>query len=215
MKTIMFFGDSLTWGYDAVSTRRYSLKERYTGILSEKLKDCRIIEEGLKGRTNALEDPIEPGRNGHRALPMLLCSHDPIDILVIMLGTNDSKRKFRNSAIEIGKALEMNIQIARTPCLWGGVEAPEILIVCPPVVTENYRGDVMEGYFDEISIKTSRELDQEYRKVAQAWGCQYLNAGAYTETCKEDGVHLDREGHRKLAGALEGKLNDILKAIKK
>ena len=83
MKTIMFFGDSLTWGYDAVSTRRYSLKERYTGILSEKLKDCRIIEEGLKGRTNALDDPIEPGRNGYRALPMLLCSHDPIDVLVL------------------------------------------------------------------------------------------------------------------------------------
>lgn len=206
----MFFGDSLTWGYDPVSTRRYSLEERYTGILRERLTDCRIIEEGLKGRTNALDDPIELGRNGRRALPMLLCSHDPIDILVIMLGTNDSKRKFCNSAAEIAKGLEMNIQIAQTPWLWGGIEAPEILIVCPPAVTENYRRDVMEGYFDEISVKTSRALDQEYRKVARAWGCHYLNAGDYTETCKEDGVHLDREGHRKLAEALEGELWKIL-----
>ena len=78
-----------------------------------------------------------------------LCTHDPIDIFVIMLGTNDVKRKFRNSAIEIAKALEMNIQLVQAPQFWGGVDAPKILIVCPPGVTADYVGDTMEGYFDE------------------------------------------------------------------
>ncbi len=213
MKTIMFFGDSLTWGYDAVSTRRYPPRERFTGILSEKLQNCKIIEEGLKGRTNALDDPIELGRNGYKALPMLLCTHDPIDIFVIMLGTNDVKRKFNNSAVEIAKALEMNIQMVQSPYFWGGIKAPEILVVCPPGVNENYIGDIMEGYFDETSIKISRELDREYQKIAETYKCWYLNAMDYTEPCKEDGVHLDREGHKKLAGALEKDLKKILKTM--
>ena len=74
------FGDSLTWGYDAVSTRRFPPDVRFTGLISQRFPECRVIEEGLKGRTNALDDAIEPGRNGHQALPMLLCTHDPIDI---------------------------------------------------------------------------------------------------------------------------------------
>lgn len=213
MKTVMFFGDSLTWGYDAVSTRRYLSRERFTGILSAKLQNCTIIEEGLKGRTNALDDPIEPGRNGYKALPMLLCTHDPIDILVIMLGTNDVKCKFNNSAIEIAKALEMNIQMVQSPYFWGGTKIPEILVICPPGVTENYIGNVMEGYFDERSIKISKELDREYQKIAETYKCWYLNAMDYTEPCKEDGVHLDRAGHEKLAEALEKKMKKILKTM--
>ena len=92
MKTILFFGDSLTWGYNAVTTRRFPPKVRYTGIVSQNLPECRIIEEGLKGRTNALDDCLEPHRNGNKALPMVLCTHDPSDIFVIMLGTNEIGR---------------------------------------------------------------------------------------------------------------------------
>lgn len=212
MKTIMFFGDSLTWGYDAVSTRRFPPDVRFTGLISQHFPECRIIEEGLKGRTNALDDAIEPGRNGHQALPMLLCTHDPIDIFVIMLGTNDVKRKFRNSAIEIAKALEMNVQLVQAPQFWGGVDAPKILIVCPPGVTADYVGDTMEGYFDEGSVGVSKQLPETYRKVAEAYGCEYLNAMEVTGPCKEDGVHLDREGHRALAEALEARLHEMLKA---
>ncbi|MCH1984010.1 SGNH/GDSL hydrolase family protein [Ruminococcus sp. OA3] len=212
MKTIMFFGDSLTWGYDAVSTRRFPSDVRFTGIIGQRFQGCRIVEEGLKGRTNALDDCLEPDRNGSKVLPMLLCTHDPIDIFVIMLGTNDTKRKFRNSAVEIAKALERNVRMVQSPQMWDGVEAPKILIVCPPGVTADYAGDTMEGYFDEGSVEVSRQLDKEYRKVAEAYGCEYLNAMEVTGPCREDGVHLDREGHRALADALEAKLNEMLKA---
>ncbi|MGI6006678.1 MAG: GDSL-type esterase/lipase family protein [Ruminococcus sp.] len=210
MQTILFFGDSNTWGYDSISTRRYPEDVRFTGILSKRLKDARIIEEALKGRTNGLDDFLEEGRNGYKALPMVLCTHDPIDIFVIMLGTNDVKKKFRNSAIEIGRALERNIQVVQTPWIWGGVKAPKILVVCPPGVTTDYVGDVMEGSFDEESVRVSKELDEEYRRIAESYGCEYLNAMEYTGPGKTDGVHLDEEGHRKLADALEMKLNSMM-----
>ena len=211
MKTILFYGDSNTWGYNSLTDRRYPFEVRFTGILSERLRDqARVIEEGLKGRTHGLDDTLEEGRNGYKALPMILCSQDPVDIFVIMLGTNDVKRKFRNSAVEIGRALERNIQVVQTPWMWGGVQTPEILVVCPPGVTTDYMGSPMEGSFDEISVKVSGELDGEYRKIVKCYGCRYLNAGEYTGLGKTDGVHLDEEGHKKLAKALEEKLLEML-----
>lgn len=210
MKTILFFGDSNTWGYDALSGRRFPFEVRFTGLLSRRLKDARVIEEGLRGRTHGLDDCLEEGRNGYKALPMILCTHEPVDIFVIMLGTNDVKAKFHNSAVEIGRALERNIQVIQTPWLWGGEKAPQILVVCPPGVTEDYEGDVMEGSFDKESVRISEELDQEYRKTAKTYGCEYLNAREYTGPGKADGVHLDADGHRKLADALEWKLKEMM-----
>lgn len=213
MKTIMFFGDSNTWGYDSLSARRYPETIRFTGLINTHFKNCSVIEEGLKGRTNALDDQLEDGRNGYKVLPLLLCTHDPIDILVIMLGTNDTKRVFNCSALEIAKALEKNIRIVQAPQMWDGAEAPKILIVCPPGVTTDYIGDTMEGYFSERSVEVSKQLDEEYRKVADAYGCEYLNAMEYTGPGQADGVHLDEEGHRKLAEALEIKLKGMLGAF--
>lgn len=210
MKTILFFGDSLTWGYNAVTTGRFPPEVRYTGIVSQNLPECRIVEEGLKGRTNALDDCLEPDRNGYQILPMILCTHDPIDILVIMLGTNDTKRKFANSAIEIARGLEMNVRLAQSPQMWDGGKAPQILIISPPVVTGDYAGDVMEGYFDEASQKVSGQLAGEYRKTAERYHCEFLDAQKYTGTCKEDGVHLDAQGHGKLAAAVTAKLREML-----
>lgn len=211
MKRILFYGDSNTWGYDPVTTRRFPDHIRFTGLLEKRLSECKIIEEGLKGRNNSLDDDLEEGRNGYKSLPMILCSHDPIDIFVIMLGSNDVKTKFQNSALEIADALAKNVRLVQTPHLWGGVDVPQILIICPPGITEDFKGDRMEGYFDERSIRISKELAQEYQKVAELLNCEYLNAMEFTDPGKIDGVHLDEEGHRKLADAIEIKLNEMMK----
>ncbi len=210
METILFFGDSNTWGYQSVTTRRYPFDVRFTGLLSERFSQCKIIEEGLKGRTNGFDDCLEPFSNGSRYLPMILRTHDPIDIFVIMLGTNDVKRRFCNTASDIAKSLETNIKIVQAPQFWGGVHAPGILIISPPCVTMDFTGSSMDGAFDESSVKTSQQLADEYRKVAETYGCDFLDAGMYTGPCKEDGIHLDAEGHRKLADAIEIKLNQML-----
>ena len=211
MKTIMFFGDSNTWGYDSATGRRYPEDVRFTGIIREKLKDCRIIEEGLKGRTNSLEDSQEEGKNGYKALPMLLCTHDPIDIFVIMLGTNDVKRAFNCSAFEIAKALERNVNLVQAPQFWDAVQAPRILIISPPGVTEDFRNDHnMSGNFDIRSVEISKELAEEYQRVARTHDCEFLNAMDYTGPGQRDGVHLDEDGHARLARALEDKLREML-----
>lgn len=210
MKSIMFFGDSNTWGYDSATKKRYPDNVRFTGLLRERMKDCYIIEEGLKGRTNSLDDNLSDGRNGFKALPMLLCTHDPIDIFVIMLGTNDTKRTFNQSAYEIAKGLENNVKLAKRPLMWDGTKSPKILIVCPVGVTADYVGDDMEGYFNEHSVAVSKELPDEYRKVAKNFSCEFLNGMEITGPGTRDGVHLDEEGHKKLADALEQKLREML-----
>ena len=210
MKTIVFFGDSNTWGYDSTTGKRFPHEVRFTGLLEQKLKKCRIIEEGMRGRTQAFDDSLMEGRNGRKELPMILCTHDPVDILVIMLGTNDVKSTFHNSAYEIGRALERNIQIAQAPLMWDGERTPKILVVCPPGVTEDFKGSEMEGHFDQRSVEVSKELDKEFRNMAGKYGCAYLNAMEYTGPGKEDGVHLDAKGHQKLADALEQKINEMI-----
>ncbi|MGI6010046.1 MAG: SGNH/GDSL hydrolase family protein [Ruminococcus sp.] len=210
MKTIVFFGDSNTWGYNSTTGKRFPEEVRFTGLLEQRLKNCRIIEEGMRGRTHAFNDSLMEGRNGKKELPMILCTHDPVDILVIMLGTNDVKCTFRNSAYEIGRALERNIQIAQAPQMWDGERTPEILVVCPPGVTEDFKGSDMEGHFDQRSVEVSKELDKEFRNMAEKYGCAYLNAMEYTGPGKEDGVHLDAQGHRKLADALEQKIKEMI-----
>lgn len=210
MKTIMFFGDSNTWGYDPLTSGRYSEEIRFTGILSKKLSGCLIIEEGLKGRTTVIDDCLEDGRNGLKALPMLLCSHDPLDIVVVMLGTNDVKRKFQLSAAEIAKGMERLVKTIQMPQLWDGSKIPEILIVCPAGVTEDFEGDRLEAQFDLSSVAKSKALHHEYQQLADKYRCQYLNAMEYTGPGKSDGVHLEAAEHKKLAEALEEKLKTML-----
>ena len=93
MKQILCFGDSNTYGYIPENGKRYAYADRWTGILSERLKDedCRVIEEGLCGRTTVFEDELRIGRRGADLLPVLLESHSPLHRVILMLGTNDCK----------------------------------------------------------------------------------------------------------------------------
>ena len=95
MKTIVCYGDSNTYGYNPENGFRYEYEERWTTILQKELKDSAIvIPEGLNGRTTSFEDELRPGRNGATYLDPCLHSHGPIDLVVLMLGTNDLKDPF-------------------------------------------------------------------------------------------------------------------------
>lgn len=102
VKRILCFGDSNTYGYiPGGNGRRYGPDVRWTGLLSAWLKpECLIIEEGLPGRTTVFEDPILPGRKGSDYFYPCLWSHAPLDMLLLMLGTNDCKMRFGASAKE-------------------------------------------------------------------------------------------------------------------
>lgn len=104
MKTIVCYGDSNTYGYNPENGFRYEYEERWTTILQKELKDSAIvIPEGLNGRTTSFEDELRPGRNGATYLDPCLHSHGPIDLVVLMLGTNDLKIRFQATPTDIGK----------------------------------------------------------------------------------------------------------------
>lgn len=212
MKTILFYGDSNTWGYNAKNGERYPRDVRFTGLLAARMPEYFIVEEGLNGRTNVTDDILGPKRNGYDTLPMVLYSQSPVDLMVVMLGTNDTKTRFRNSSSDIASGLGMVINVAQTPWLWHGKKVPEILVVCPPLVTEDINGSDMADEFSMYSVQVSKELSEKYKVVADAHGCHFLDAAQVTGPGKRDGVHLDPEGHRKMAAALEKRIREILSA---
>ena len=108
MKSILCFGDSNTYGLVPGTNNRYGWGTRWSSILDERVRDkgYRVVEEGLCGRTTIFEDPLRDGRRGTELLPTILESHKPIDMVVLMLGTNDCKTVYDASAEVIGKGIE-------------------------------------------------------------------------------------------------------------
>ncbi len=102
MKTILCYGDSLTWGYDPRDGTRYPFDQRWPGALEQELgSGFRVIEEALSGRTTVADSPLLPNRSGLKMLEPLLESHAPIDLCILMLGTNDAASGYRLSASDV------------------------------------------------------------------------------------------------------------------
>jgi lysophospholipase L1-like esterase len=98
--TVLCFGDSNTNGIsgDDENYVRLPAAVRWTGRLQRLLGDgYYVIEEGLNGRTTDLDYANRPGCNGRTYFGPCLQSHHPLDVVVIMLGTNDLKAEFNRS----------------------------------------------------------------------------------------------------------------------
>ena len=134
-KHILCFGDSNTWGYDAATGGRFDDDTRWTMQLSKRLGEkYYVIEEGLSGRTTCFEDPLNEGLSGLSVLAPILQSHAPLDLLVLMLGTNDCKQRFAATPVNIKDALTRLVKKARQLDVWRSV--PRILIVAPIIIDE-------------------------------------------------------------------------------
>lgn len=210
MKQILCYGDSNTWGYDTAGGGRFPYAQRFTGILAGRLPDCLIIEEGMNGRTAVAHDDLWPQRAGIPYLPVSLYTHRPLDLVILMLGTNDTKAKFGLKPAEIAAGMEEMIRIIRSPLLWHSERSPEILVVSPVEVSAHVAHTEMGGEFDETSAVRSQGLAQELAPLAARYGCHFLDAREAAKPCALDGVHLDAAGHLALADALERKIREIL-----
>ena len=92
MKHILCYGDSNTWGFQPGFGGRYPRPHRWTGVAEGLLGDGYVfLENGLNGRTTDFDDPDLPYRNGCKGFAYAMVSQKPIDLLVLMLGTNDLK----------------------------------------------------------------------------------------------------------------------------
>lgn len=207
MRQILCFGDSNTYGLIPGTKNRYDWETRWTGILDRKLKDkgYRVVEEGLCGRTTVFEDPLRNGRRGTAMLPTILETHDPVELVILMLGTNDCKTVYGASPQVIGKGIEILIQQIRK-------EIPEakILLVSPIHLGDKVWEDGYDPEFNETSVKTSRKLPKIYKEIADREHLSYLAASRYAVPSEADREHLDHEGHRKLATALLEKVEKLV-----
>jgi lysophospholipase L1-like esterase len=199
-KTILCYGDSNTWGNIPRSDDRYPRDVRWPGALQNLLgEEYEVISEGLCGRTFVVADPAKPHRTGITHLQAILESADPIDRVIIMLGTNDVKSTYALTPAEITGHLLQTIDFIRN--VKDLEKVPEILIICPPsiIVPETNDPDprMVPG------LEAFKILPNLYKEVAHRHGCDFINAGDYISSSKIDGYHLDAEAHLKLAHTLK------------
>ena len=209
MKSILFYGDGNTWGYDtAAKGRRFPLETRFTGILMKRFPQFHIVEEGLPYRTTAYDIFLQPDRNGLKSFPMILASASPLDLIVLMLGTNDCRTSSITMAQESAAALEQYIRLIRSPEHQHGAQVPEILLIAPPPIHPRVLNTQESFYYSAHSFSRSEDLSIHYSALASREKCYYLDAAEFVEVGL-DGIHLDAKNHEKLASAIADKLLQI------
>ena len=202
-KHIVCLGDSNTHGYCADPKDcadggiRFNEDERWTCLLQKKLGESYLVtEEGLSGRTTSFKDPIHDDMDAVSIINPLLKSHEFVDLLIIMLGTNDTKERLGASAAVIGKGMELLVRKAMAVDCWGG-KRPNILIVAPPSIKEGFH----DPFMGEGCIEKSREVAKWYKAAADLLGCHFMDAEG-CEFNSIDFMHLSRRGHEQLSERL-------------
>lgn len=210
-KRILCFGDSNTFGY-APDGSRFPEEVRWTGRLKELLKaDYQIIEEGFNGRTTIFDDPVEGGyKSALQYLPPCAMSHYPIDLVLLMLGTNDTKERFAMNAFTISQCMEQLISAIERYARDGGMNPSKILLVSPIEVGENLMDTQMAQIFGPRSIEISKGLEREYARVAEKLNVHFLSASRYAKPCYEDAIHMTGGEHEKLAAAFAKKIKELI-----
>ena len=203
MKTVLCYGDSLTWGYSAEGPARHAHEDRWPNVLQASLgQSVQVISEGLNGRTTAFDDHLASAdRNGARVLPTLLVTHAPLDLVIIMLGSNDMKPFVCGRAVGAVQGMRRLVDIVRGTAYPLGQEPPEILLVAPPPLCETADPDFAAMF--EGMIEQSRMLASLYSDLADDTGCGFFDAGSVAKATPLDGVHLDAKDTRAVGKALE------------
>jgi len=204
MRAILCYGDSNTWGDPPGGVGRYEWTVRWPGILQERLGgDYRVVEEGLCGRTTCFDDPLSPNRNGLTYLPVALETHYPIDILVIMLGTNDVKARYNHSAFTIAQGAGELLVAAKK----FEPKIRNILLVAPPHVVKS--DNVESSFVFDGAESKSQELAQYFKYFADMNGCHFFDAASVARSSPIDGIHIDAGNHKILAEALSKKVRNV------
>ena len=202
-KHIVCLGDSNTHGYCADPTdcadggSRFSEDERWTCLLQRALGDeYLVLEEGLGGRTTVFVDALHESMDAVSAAFPILMSHEPVDLLIIMLGTNDTKERFGANAAAIAVGMERLIKKCKSVECWTA-KGPNILVVCPPPLGDGFHDEVM----GPGCVEKSKALPKYMKAVAERNSVHYLDAKD-CEFNPVDFTHLTKKGHAQLAGML-------------
>lgn len=205
MRGILCFGDSNTYGLIPGDQGRFEWGIRWSSILDERVrkKGYRVMEEGLCGRTTIFNDAYRNGRRGTELLPVLLETHSPIDIVILMLGTNDCKTVYGATPERIGEGVEELVEQIQN------FDSNIRIVLVSPIAlgSEVWKYDVE---FDQCSVEVSRKLPEVYRNIALKRELEFLAASDYADSSSVDQEHMDVENHRFFAEAISRKLEDMI-----
>lgn len=209
-KHIVCYGDSNTWGYCAATGGRYEDDVRWTCLLQEQLGEGWLVaEEGVCGRTTVFEDPLTEGLCGFAHLSPALYAHSPLDLLVVMLGTNDCKQRYSATAQNIADGLARLVTRAKQLPVWAG--EPKVLIVAPIVMGEGvYQTPRVCEEMGAESVEKSRLLPALMERTARETGCEFMDCNPYVQPGEADWMHFDKASQARFALALEAKIRVLL-----
>lgn len=211
MKTILAYGDSLTFGANPQPNgQRHAYEDRWPTALETALGGkVRVIAEGLGGRTTVFDDFSNAAdRNGARVLPTLLESHKPLDLVIIMLGTNDLKVYLNGTAFGAAMGIKRLVQIVRTHPYDPGMPVPQVIVVAPPLTVETEHVDLHPMFAPRAD--EAKLFDFYYSRVAKELGAGYFNAASVAVADRADGVHLDPANTRAIGEGLAPLVTQML-----
>lgn len=204
---ILCYGNSNTYGFNAENGSRFSPDIRWPSVMAQHLgAGARVIEEGCNGRTIFDVSPIGESLNGTAYLPGCIDRHNPMDLIIIYLGINDLFLSAGMTVRRIAGGLMSLISISEERSKSPGGKPARILIIAPPPVNPAM---AYAGYYAG-EIESSRQFAREYGRVAQMYGCLFLDAGRVIQAVELDGVHLDEDNHKKLGAYVAAFLEEKL-----
>ena len=209
-KRIMCFGDSNTWGANPSDGTRYPDDVRWTGVLQNELGEgYTVIEEGYNGRVSVFDDVLEGRLSGVKYFAPCCDSQSPLDLIIIMLGTNDLKARFGVSPRTIAFGFNRYLDALTITPMAG--EKPKVLLTSPILIDAAYKNHpLFYDMFGEDAVEKSEQLAVAYKEVADANGWEFFNAADYGKASVTDGVHMEPEYHEKLGKAFAKKVKEIL-----
>ncbi len=210
-RRIVCFGDSNTWGFNARTNERFPEGVRWTSRLAEMLGDAfQVIEEGLSGRTSVIDDPLFEGLNGYDYIHPCLMSHAPLELVIIMLGTNDTKERFHLTSYNIAQGIARLSQKAKTTPAASKGGFPKVLVIAPPPIEkEYYETEVGPSMGRDCHLK-SEEMPKYLKELLATQHTEFLDTKGLVPMNNIDFMHLDEEGHKLLSHLVFHRIKNIL-----
>lgn len=203
MKQILVFGDSLSWGIVPGTRARLPFHQRWPGVLEAALIDmglsARVFEDCLNGRRTTTDDPVRKGRNGLLSVSRAIEANSPLDLIVVLLGTNDFQVTPAFNAAEAANGVAQLVQEMRSTPIEPGMIIPPILVIAPPPVHEP-KGTMSEKF--QGAQERCLALSEAYQAMCSKSNCEFFDAATVIATSTVDGVHIDSAHHAALGRAV-------------
>ncbi len=211
MQNILVYSDSLSWGIIPTTRNRFAFEQRWPGVMEMSLcssgKKIRVIEDCLNGRRTVWDDPFKPGRNGLVGLAQRIEIHSPLELVVLMLGTNDFQSMHEHNAWQSSQGILALVSAIRTAPIEPGMLVPDVLVVAPPAI-QPPKGPIAPKF--EGGERKCVGLADAYRRVCEEINCNFFDAGSVITSSNVDGVHLDLEQHLALGNAMSRVVEPLL-----